>query len=133
MADSQHYTNARIEDMDDVRRAFEADWKDEASADELNWLFVGTSGVHGTATGLDAYPDVDEFTVLIVRPRTVSCLYGHVEVDDEDVAWLRERIKETIEAVHASQVDNLREWEHEVEPALHHPSLRNEPEDDTDA
>lgn len=101
MHESQHYTNARIESMDDVRRAL------PDGADYLNWLFVGTSGIHGTSTKLDEYPERQEFTVLIVRPRTVSCLYGSVEVDDEDVEWLRENVAKTISMIQETQSQNL--------------------------
>jgi len=98
----QHYNNEEIGSMDDVRRALEG-----VGVNEDNWLFVGTSGIHGSYTKLDEYPEIDTFTVLIVRPRTVSNLYGRVEVDDEDVAYLREKVSETIDVITETQSANV--------------------------
>ena len=99
--DVQHYSHAKIESMDDVYRAL------PHGVDNLNWLFVGTGGVHGDYADLDDYPKRDLFTVLILRPRTVSCLYGVVQVDDDDVEWLREQCEKTATVIHQHQFDNF--------------------------
>lgn len=99
--ESQHYSHAKIQSMDDVYRVL------DGGVDELNWVFVGTSGVHGDYANLDEYPERDSFTVLIVRPRTVSCLYGVVEVDAEDVEWLRKQVEQTTKIIHQHQFDNF--------------------------
>lgn len=63
-----------------------------------NWLFISTSGVHGSY-GVPSDPDfflaedgtaldTAKLTVLIVRPRTVCMLYGHIEVTHEQGAAL---------------------------------------------
>lgn len=109
----------------------------EPGADpELNWLFLSTSGVHGTYTTLDdieadaARPlyegpaddcppealgryrwrvDADgrfEITVLIVHPRTVTLKYGECEFDLADIPWLRAAVERTVRGVVASQVGN---------------------------
>jgi len=98
--DHQHYSHVQIQSMDDVHRAL------PDGVDTLNWLFVGTSGIHGDYGTLDEYPERDAMTVLIVRPRTVSCLYGVVDVDDADVRWLREQCEKTGKAIHEHQLDN---------------------------
>jgi len=98
----QHYNNAQIDDMSDVRRAL-----DGVGINEDNWLFVGTSGIHGSYTKLSEYPEQDHFTVLIVRPRTVSNLYGEVTVDHEDVKWLSKRVRETLEVINKTQGRNV--------------------------
>ena len=75
---------------------------DESSV-ELNWLFLGTSGVHGSygvpsdsdffttedeETGDEVPSETGWLTVLIVRPRTVVVLYGRIEVTREQGAAL---------------------------------------------
>lgn len=99
--DTQHYSHAKIESMDDVYRAL------EGGADELNWVFVGTGGIHGDYETLDSYPERDEFTVLIVRPRTVSCLYGVIEIEDQsDAVWLRKHVEATANVICETQEPN---------------------------
>jgi len=89
-----HYQNAELDDMGDVRECIEGE------CDELNWLFVGTSGVHGSYAKLDEYPDIDTFTVLIVRPRLVSMIFGHIEIEKHtDVKYLHERVNETVDVI----------------------------------
>lgn len=109
---SGHYGASAADDMGAVRRALP-----EGGADELNWLFVGTSGVHGTYLTLDdaeailrageARAEEDAWpprvTVLIVYPRRVWCRYGDVAVTLDDVAWLREQVALTLVAVAESQ------------------------------
>jgi hypothetical protein len=103
-----HYTIWRIDGMDDVREVF-IDRTDYT----LNWLFVGTSGVHGDYGTLDdaeealARPEDDDnhhaVTVLIVQPRLVRMCYGHVPVTAEDVAFLRDCVRKTLAGVLKSQ------------------------------
>ena len=85
-------------------------------ADELNWLFLSTSGAHGTYTSLndiEGDPDPEdesphEVTVLICHPRLVVLKYGCIDVpDQEDRDWLREQVARTIEAIIKSQAENL--------------------------
>jgi hypothetical protein len=100
-----HYTvNASIESMDDLRAMFPT-----GEADELNWCFLSTSGVHGSYATLD---DVErtgamEITVLVCAPRMVRMNYGNVMVTPDDVPWLRNLARSTVEAVARSQGGNL--------------------------
>jgi len=83
-------------------------------ADDLNWCFFGTSGVHGDNRGIDLLfshddadsrenPDVDYLTILVVQPRTVCLFYGKVAVRKTDLPWLRELAAETKAGVELSQ------------------------------
>jgi len=82
-------------------------------ADEMNWCFLSTSGIHGTYRTLDDIeaPDSDDspsrITVLVVAPRMVRCGYGDIEVAGEDVPWLRRLVESTLSAVAESQRGNL--------------------------
>lgn len=106
-----HYTvNETIQTIDDLRAMFPS-----GEADELNWCFLSTSGVHGSYTSLDdiaAGPDEDGYednyvTVLVVAPRMIRCNYGHIEISVHDIPWLRRLVSSTLEAVAKSQRGNV--------------------------
>lgn len=93
-----HYENGELGSFDQLRQAL------GDGADELNWVFVGTSGVHGSYTKLDAWPEQQKFTVLVVRPRLVSCLYGHIKIpSQEDYEWLLENVEKTVDVIGDTQ------------------------------
>lgn len=108
-----HYTIWRLDSIDDVREHFP-----DGTDYQLNWLFVGTSGVHGSYASLDDVEDQiraprdtpeDEdadppmVTLLIVQPRLVKTTYGTVPVTLEDIAWLRTVVEDTAEGIAESQ------------------------------
>jgi hypothetical protein len=110
-----HYTIWRFDSIDDVRAQFPDDVDYT-----LNWLFVGTSGVHGSYAALDDVMDAlttppdpsddDEdgddpptVTLLIVQPRLVKTMYGDVPVTPADIAWLRTVVAGTTEGIEESQ------------------------------
>lgn len=106
-----HYTvNDAVHSIDDLRAMFPT-----GQADEMNWCFLSTSGVHGSYTTLDDIergPDEDGYednhvTVLVVAPRMVRCNYGHIEIRAEDIPWLRRLVASTLEAVAKSQRGNV--------------------------
>lgn len=86
---------------------------------ELNWLFLSTSGVHGTYITLDEIEetwDLDEeddanygryITILIVHPRICVIRYGNLEIQKNDIPYLRECVEKTIKAVKDSQKGNI--------------------------
>lgn len=91
-------------------------------ADELNWLFVGTSGVHGSYNKIDDVEyilrgeDPEEeplpngralITVLIVHPRRCVLRWGEVQVNMEDLNYLRKLVRSTIENIQFSQGGNV--------------------------
>ena len=92
--------------------------------DSMNWLFLSTSGVHGTYTPMSEYEEVlewalkeqaegEEFcepqvTFLVVNPRLVRTTYGNVPISKyEDRVWLAGIVEGTIEEVATSQEGNL--------------------------
>lgn len=96
-----HHEVARIENMAQLRACI------GDGPDDLNWLFTGTSGIHGTCAqpwddDLEADDDgFAEITILVIRPRTVCALYGHVRASPEDRAWLTEAARKTAQIVAA--------------------------------
>lgn len=105
-----YYATIEIESMDDLRELL------SQGADALNWLFLSTSGTHGSYVTLDSiWPELDEYdegqdpyiTVLVIQPRTVRTFYGNIPISLEDVGWLQEQVKATVRAVEASQEGNL--------------------------
>jgi len=82
---------------------------------DLNWIFYGTSGVHGTYTKLDevesqisAGKGHQYLTVLVVMTRAVRMNYGHIRVDTvEECTKLRSLLQLSMEWVQSTQADNL--------------------------
>lgn len=109
-----HYEVKQMKSIEDVREIF--DDLDDISWD-MNWLFLSTSGVHGSYISLDDLESWDEteegyewprfITILIVHPRLVVIRYGEILIQPEDVPYLRECVKRTIEAITKSQEGNL--------------------------
>lgn len=78
----------------------------EGKANELNFVLFSTSGVHGSYTTLeelnfdeDSEDHDDTITVLIVQPRLVCLRYGTFTVTPEDVEWLKELRRSSMEQV----------------------------------
>jgi hypothetical protein len=105
----RYYSVTRLTDgMAEVRRRL------SRGADDLNWLFLSTSGPHGSYATLDereAEWDGDgaihSITVLLVQPRTVRAWYGDIPIDREDIPWLREQVKRTLAGVSSLQEGNF--------------------------
>lgn len=106
-----HYETQQLTSMDQVKAHFTEDCDYE-----LNWLFLSTSGVHGSYQTLDDIEACDgtdeedecfdEITVLIVCPRLVVMKYGHLPIDRADIPWLRTVVTKTIAGVAKSQAEN---------------------------
>lgn len=101
-----HYTIDNLKNIDQVKEIF------EDGPDEMNWLFLSTSGVHGSYETLDDIEADDDntehyITMLVVHPRMVWCKYGHLKIERKDIPWLRVMVTKTIEAVKDSQQGNL--------------------------
>ena len=108
-----YYSVNKITDITEVKQRI------NPGADTLNWLFLSTSGVHGSYTTLEdlqrhwgTYEDGEPreshyLTVLVVQPRTVRVWYGEIEIEREDIPWLAEQVKRTLAGVAESQEGNL--------------------------
>ncbi|MFI5405130.1 MAG: hypothetical protein ACHQ1D_01315 [Nitrososphaerales archaeon] len=91
-------------------------------ADSRNWIFLSTGGVHGTDNTIDDAEyilrgeDLDEeplpngrtlITVLIVQPTACVLLWGEVQVNMDDLTYLRGLVRSTIINIHNSQGGNI--------------------------
>ncbi|MEK8128637.1 hypothetical protein WMW72_12040 [Paenibacillus filicis] len=106
-----HYENKEsIKTMDDLKSIFP-----DGEADEMNWCVFSNGGIHGGYEKLDDLAgDLDEdyeypprINVLVIRPRLVSMLYGYIEVNKEDIPFLRKLVNSTLQAIAKSQSGNL--------------------------
>lgn len=101
--EGQHHKIEELEGMEHLRLLFA-----DGEADSLNWCFIGTSGIHGTYTKLNEYPEFEEFTVLVLQPRRVTSYYGNVTVQDEqDLKFLKQLVETTIDVIEETQSENL--------------------------
>lgn len=109
-----------IKTIDDLKLIFP-----DGQADELNWCMLSTSGVHGTYTKLEtirAYfsnpqgfvekqnggEDFDpKVTVLVIKPREVSMLYGHIKVEEHDIEYLSNLVNSSLLRMKESQQGNI--------------------------
>lgn len=108
---SSYYRSYEINDITEVAELF-------ANPDHtdftLNWLFLSTSGVHGSYATLDDLETWEPeepgdrrcITVLVVKPRIVQTLYGTVEIQADDIPWLREAVRRTLAGIQESQKGN---------------------------
>lgn len=88
------------------------------------WLFLSLKSEHGTNLTLDDLELllVDQHTIaksvngrwwisiLVVWPQrtsTQTLQFGEVMIDIDDVAWLRDKVRETLVEVEASQYGNV--------------------------
>ena len=104
------YLIQKIDSMAQLRGFFE-----EKTDYRLNWLVASTSGVHGSYTSLDDWeawrptedePEPPQVTVLVIQPRRVQLWYGCIDIEAEDVPWLRETIRLSLLGMARSQEGN---------------------------
>jgi len=96
-----------LETIDDLKKIFP-----QGKADSLNWVFLSTSGIHGSYVSLDDLEkdpdfkeDIDEegnanITVLVVHPRMCCIKFGQMRFNlKKDSAYLRGLVKSTVEEI----------------------------------
>jgi hypothetical protein len=104
-----HYKVTKLDGMKDVRKVFEGE-----TDFTLNWLFLSTSGVHGSYATLDEvfgeeYLNEDgsaSITAMVMMPRLVVMRYGEIRITQADVPFLRETVRKTMEGIAESQKGN---------------------------
>jgi len=126
---AKHYKICKISDaaVDEHRSPidFVLDFFTETMDYTLNWLFLSTSGVHGTYTNLDEIeaswdekltgdPDEDDdivghdVTVLILCPRLVVCYYGDIKIENKSqIGALRNIVSKSLDGIQYSQRYNM--------------------------
>lgn len=89
----------QIIDLDALKAIFP-----KGEANEMNFCLFSTSGVHGTYLTIEGLFKEgenysDQITVVVIQPRIVSMIYGHIKVKKEDVEFLKKLRKSSWEAV----------------------------------
>lgn len=106
---SNYYKNHHLEGIAHLKKIFP-----DGEADDLNWCVLSTSGVHGLSTTLD---DLERecngeecqhlsITVLVIMPRVVSMLWGHIDITLEDIPYLRKLVTSSLRFIGESQIGN---------------------------
>lgn len=111
------YETIEIRTMQEIKELFP-----NGIADERNLIFLSTGGIHGSKRTIEDCEYVlrgeDEFieplangktliTVLIVHPAPCVLRFGEVQVNMEDLNYLRQLVRSTIESIHYSQGGNI--------------------------
>ena len=111
------YEIAEIRSMQEIYTLFP-----NGVADGRNWIFLSTGGIHGSDNTIEDAEyilrgeDPDEeplpngrtlITVLIVRPAACVLLWGEVQVNLDDLNYLRRLVRSTLENVTDSQGGNI--------------------------
>ncbi len=110
-----------IKTIEDIKIIFP-----KGEADDINLFIASTSGVHGTYRtlddiqryhtdpikyrldeGIESEEYFPELTVLVIHPRLVCLRYGNIEVNPDDIPYLRKLINSSIKEMADSQKGNL--------------------------
>ncbi|MFG6669385.1 hypothetical protein ACGYLS_02925 [Bacillus subtilis] len=101
-----YYENQKLENIEHLKRIFP-----DGEANELNWCVLSTSGVHGLYRTLDDIENSDDehssITVLVIMPRIVSMLWGHIDITKEDIPYLRKLTNSSLRYIQESQKNNI--------------------------
>jgi len=106
---SNYYKNHCLEGINHLKKIFP-----DGDANDLNWCVLSTSGVHGTYGTLD---DLEKYfssgelkylsiTALVIMPRVVSMLWGHIDITLEDIPYLRKLVTSSLRFMSESQTGN---------------------------
>lgn len=82
----------KIETIEELKNYFP-----EGEADGDNFCLFSTSGVHGHYGKIEdvEFEENEEgwidnkLTILVVQPRVVNLIYGHVEIEERDLDYLK--------------------------------------------
>ena len=111
-----HYTVQELTSIQELRKFFP-----NGVANELNWILCSTGGIHGNDYSLDdaeyilrgedpknlPLPNKKTYiTVLYVLPRMCSIMYGEIQVNLEDINYLRRLVRSSLEYINKSQEGN---------------------------
>jgi hypothetical protein len=88
-------------------------------ADQWNWVFLSQACFHGDKTTLDeieaillgegkAKPKDGKWpiTILIVCPRTTVLKWGYIEIEIDDIEFLRGLVRSTLNVIEKTQEGN---------------------------
>jgi len=111
------YETIEIRSMQEIRDLFP-----NGVADRNNWLMCSTSGPHGSSDTIDECEYIlrgevrDKaplsngktiITVLMVKPRECILGWGEIQVNMEDLNYLRKIVRSTLQWIEKSQGGNI--------------------------
>ena len=100
-----------------IRRMFKEEDNHDSEHFTMNWLFLSTSGTHGSYGTLDDAEEESEdpfyITALVVQPRIMNLHYGNGLFYKKEISWLRSVVKKTLGGVQLSQQGNIPELNNE--------------------
>lgn len=111
------YETIEIRSMQEIRELFP-----HGIADRNNWLMCSTGGVHGSSDTIDECEYVlrgemkDKaplsngktiITVLVVKPRDCILMWGEIQVNMEDLNYLRKLIRSSLLWMQETQKGNI--------------------------
>lgn len=111
------YETLEIRSIQEVKELFP-----NKVASESRWLLCSTGGIHGSETtindceyivrgedkDIDPLPNGKTYiTVLIVEPKNCILRWGEIQVNLEDLSYLRNLIRSSIQKIGLSQGGNL--------------------------
>jgi len=91
-------------------------------ADRLNWLFLSTGGPHGSFDNIEDAEYILRgedpktqplpngrtlITVLVLQPSRCTLYWGEIQVNLEDLNYLRKLVRSTLKFIELSQGGNL--------------------------
>ena len=111
------YEVVEVRSMQEIREFFP-----NGIADERNWLFLSTDGIHGSKNSIEDCEyilrgeDKNQhplpngktlITVLIVQPKFCILRWGEVQVNMEDLNYLRKLVRSSLKHINISQGGNI--------------------------
>lgn len=111
------YENIEIRTIQEVRELFPNE-----IADEYRWILCGTGGIHGSDLTINnaEYIVRDEsgvtrpignarsfITVLVVEPGNIILRWGEIQVNLDDLNYLRKLVRSSLDAIVRSQGGNI--------------------------
>lgn len=106
-----HYKNIEIKSIDQLRSLFP-----EGQANYLNFVLFSTDGIHGSNDTIEdcenAFSEGEKdvnLTVLVIRPRIVSMVYGHVKIDFNDISYLKKLRESSFKVLNEFQIVSKKE------------------------
>lgn len=99
-----YYSVEEIKNLEELKKYFPT-----GDANVLNFVLFSTGGVHGyyqTLESIEKGEDMEEdqeenlvITILYIQPRTVRILYGTIEINKEDIPYLKKLRQSSLDIV----------------------------------
>jgi hypothetical protein len=111
------YEILEIRSMQEIRELFP-----NKIADERNWLFLATDGIHGSKNTIEDCEYILRgenpnetplangktlITVLVIQPNRCDLKWGEIQINLEDLNYLRLLVRSTLKNINKNQERNI--------------------------